>query len=146
MNILFVCTGNTCRSPMAAVLMDKVAREKGLDINIESAGIFANDGENASSEAIVAMYEYGIDLTGHHAQTINEELIEKSDLILTMTPAHKMVFNNVAEGKTFTLCEFSRVEGDIEDPFGGDVEDYLVTAKQIYEAVNKAADRILENS
>ena len=143
MNILFVCTGNTCRSPMAAALLNKVAVEKNLDIRIESAGIFANDGENASSEAIIAMQAYGIDLTGHHAEQITEELIEKSDLILTMTPAHKLVFNNVAEDKTYTVCEYAGLEGDIDDPFGGDVEEYLETAKQLERAVELIADRLM---
>jgi len=142
MNILFVCTGNTCRSPMAAGLMNKEAIKRNLDIRIESAGIFAQEGENASTEAIIAMHEYGVDLTGHHSQMINEELIEKSDLILTMTPAHKMVFNNVASDKTFTVGEFAGLDFDIEDPFGGDVEDYLKTAAQLEEAVLKIAERI----
>lgn len=142
MNILFVCTGNTCRSPMAAGMMHKIAEEKNLDIRIESAGLFANEGENASSEAIIVMLEYGVDLTGHHAQIINEELIEKSDLILTMTPAHKMVLNDIAQNKTYTLCEYAGLDYDIEDPFGGSVEDYRRTAEQIEKAVLKVAERI----
>lgn len=142
MNILFVCTGNTCRSPMAAAIMAKKAEERGIDVRIESAGIFANEGENASSEAIIVMMEYGIDLTGHHAQSINEELIEKSDLILTMTPAHKMIFDNVAGKKTYTLSEYAGIEGDIEDPFGGDVEDYQIAAKQIELAVDKVLEKL----
>jgi len=62
MNILFVCTGNTCRSPMAAALFNKIAMEKDLDVRIESAGLFANDGEAASANSIAAMKDYGIDL------------------------------------------------------------------------------------
>lgn len=142
MNILFVCTGNTCRSPMAAGMMNKIAVERDLDVRIESGGLFANEGENASSEAIIVMLEYGVDLTGHHAQVINEELIEKSDLILTMTPAHKMVFNDIAANKTYTLCEYAELDYDIEDPFGGSVDDYRRTAQQIEKAVMKIADKI----
>lgn len=145
MNILFVCTGNTCRSPMAAAMFAKEANARKLDVQVESAGIFATDGENASSEAIIAMHEYGIDLTGHHAQSINQELIEKSDLIITMTPAHKMVFESVAGDKTFTLGEYAGVDYDIDDPFGGDVDDYLQTAQQIKNAIVKMADRIENN-
>lgn len=142
MNILFVCTGNTCRSPMAAGIMNQIAMARNLDVRIESAGIFAQEGEPASTEAILAVKKYGVDLLGHHAQPINTELIEKSDLILTMTAAHKMVFDQTAPEKTFTLCEFAGVEGDIADPFGGDVEEYEACAEQIYSALERAADRI----
>ena len=61
MNILFVCTGNTCRSAMAAAIMDKIAVENDLDVFIESAGIFAEDGQGASENAIKALMKYGID-------------------------------------------------------------------------------------
>lgn len=142
MNILFVCTGNTCRSPMAAGIMNRIALERGLDVRIESAGIFAQEGAPASTEAILAVKKYDVDLLGHHAQPINTELIEKSDLILTMTPAHKMVFAQTAPEKTCTLCEYAGTEGDIADPFGGDVEEYEACAEQIYHALLKAADRI----
>ena len=146
MNILFVCTGNTCRSPMAAALMNQVALERDLDVRIESAGIFAEEGAPASNEAILAMREYGIDLLGHHAQPINEELIEKSDLILTMTAAHKLLLEQMAGNKCYTLCEYAGLDEDIDDPFGGDVEEYQACAKQIYEAVLLVADRIQKES
>ena len=144
MNILFVCTGNTCRSPMAAALFNKIAIEKNLDVRIESAGIFANDGEGASAEAIVVMKEYDIDLLGHHSQTINSELLEKSDLILTMTAAHKMLLDRYADNKTYTLCEFAGIDGDIPDPFGSDVDEYKMCADKLYTALLKCADRIAE--
>ena len=142
MNILFVCTGNTCRSPMAAGLMNQIAMAQELDVRIESAGIFAVEGAPASTEAILAVKKYGVDLLGHHAQPINTELIEKSELILTMTPAHKLVFNEVAPDKTFTLCEYAGIPGDIADPFGGDGEEYEHCAGQIFGALQKAAQRI----
>ena len=142
MNILFVCTGNTCRSPMAAALFNKIATEKNLDVRIESAGIFAQDGENASNEAIVAMQKYDIDLLGHHAQSVNTELLEKSDLILTMTAAHKMVLFEASPEKVFTLCEFAGVDYDIEDPYGGDVEEYEECAEALYEVLKKVAERL----
>lgn len=145
MNILFVCTGNTCRSAMAAALFNKIAIEKNLDVRIESAGIFALDGEPASNEAIIAMKKYDIDLLGHHAQTINTELIEKSDLILTMTKAHKMVLEQAAKGKVFTICEYAGLDGDIEDPYGGDVDEYEKCADMLYNALSKVAEKLGNN-
>lgn len=146
MNILFICTGNTCRSPMAAALFNKIAVERGLDVRIESAGLFANEGEPASTEAVIAVKEYGIDLLGHHAQPINSELLEKSDLILTMTAAHKMVIEPSALGKTYTLSEYAGFDGDIADPFGGDVTDYVECAKQLYASLERMADKIAADS
>ena len=145
MNILFVCTGNTCRSAMAAALFNKIAIRKNLDVRIESAGLFAKDGEPASNEAVIAMKKYDIYLLGHHAQSINTELIEKSDLILTMTAAHKMVLEPSAKGKVFTLCEYAGLNSDIDDPYGGDVGEYEECAKKLSDALEKVAEK-LENS
>ncbi len=142
MNVLFVCTGNTCRSPMAAALFNKIATELNLDVRIESAGLFAQDGEPASAEAVVAMKKYDIDLLGHHSQSINTELLEKSDLILTMTTAHKMVLEASAPDKTYTLCEFAGGEEDIADPYGGDVEEYEECAEALYSALKKVAGKL----
>lgn len=142
MNILFVCTGNTCRSAMAAALFNKIAIEKNLDVRIESAGIFAHDGEPASNEAVIAMKKYDIDLLGHHAQSINTELIEKSDLILTMTMAHKMVLEPSAKGKVFTIYEYAGLGCDIEDPYGGDVAEYEECAEKLYNALVKVAEKL----
>lgn len=142
MNILFVCTGNTCRSPMAAALMNKIAIEENLDVRIESAGLFAESGAPATNEAIIAMKKYDIDLLSHHAQEINSELIEKSDVILTMTEGQKMLFGDMAKDKTYTLCEYAGVKGDIDDPFGGDVLEYEETAQAIYFALQAICERI----
>ena len=142
MNILFVCTGNTCRSPMAASLMNKIAQDEGLDIRIESAGIFAEEGSPASPEAFVTMKKYDIDLLGHHAQQINSELIEKSDIILTMTQGQKMLFGDVSANKVYTVCEYAGVEGDIDDPFGGDVEEYEEVAQMLYLALQAIAEKL----
>ncbi len=142
MNVLFVCTGNTCRSPMAAALFNKIAVERDLPVKIESAGLFANDGDTASVEAVIAMKAYDIDLLGHHAQTINTELLEKSDLVLTMTKAHKMVLEQYLGDKVYTLLEFAGLDGDIPDPYGGNLDEYKECAESLYKALLKVADKI----
>lgn len=122
--------------------MNKIAIEENLDVRIESAGIFAKAGEPATNEAIIVMKKYDIDLLSHHAQEINSELIEKSDVILTMTEGQKMLFGDMAKDKTYTLCEYAGVKGDIEDPFGGDVLEYEETAQAIYFALEAICERI----
>ncbi len=142
MNILFVCTGNTCRSPMAAGLMNKIAIDEDLDVRIESAGLFAAEGSPASDEAIEAMKKYDVDLSDHRAKQITPELIEKCDVILTMTAAQKMLLSEVAGDKTYTLCEYAGTEGDIADPFGGDLEEYEEVAQMIYFALQSISEKL----
>lgn len=142
MNVLFVCTGNTCRSPMAAALFNKIAVDMDLPVKIESAGLFAKEGDTASAEAIACMRAYDIDLLGHHAQNINTELLEKSDLVLTMTAAHKMVLEEYLGDKVYTLMEFAGMDGDIPDPYGGDMDEYKDCAEKLYEVLLKVADKI----
>ena len=146
MNILFVCTGNTCRSAMAAAIMNKIAVENDLDVRIESAGIFAEIGQKASENAIKALEKYDIDLKEHLTKPVTDELIEKSDIILAMTEGHKMLLSSMAENKVYTLLEFSGSIGDISDPYGGDLEEYEDCAHEIYDALVDAAEKIADKN
>ena len=146
MNILFVCTGNTCRSPMAAALMNKIATEQDLVVRTESAGLFATEGNMASDNAIKAMIPYGIDLTLHRTQPVTEDLLKQCDLILTMTEAHKMVLEPMANDKVFTLMEYAGGQGDIPDPYGGDLDEYAECARVIYGALTNVAERIADKN
>ncbi len=142
MNILFVCTGNTCRSPMAVMLFDKIATEQGLDVRLESAGLFAIEGESASSQAINALKAYDIDLSPHRSKAITAELLEKSDLILTMTEAHKMLIIPYAPDKVYTLLEYIGTKGDIPDPYGGGARKYLECAEKLFCSLNSLAEKL----
>ena len=110
MNILFVCTGNTCRSSMAQALLQHMLDEQGLaDIVVRSAGIAAEQGAKASPLAEQALQELGIDLKQHRAQGIDGDLVNWADLILTMTRRHKEVVIAsfpAASEKTHVLKEF----------------------------------------
>ncbi|OMP66581.1 low molecular weight protein arginine phosphatase [Domibacillus epiphyticus] len=132
MNILFVCTGNTCRSPMAAAIL----RKKKPEWNVQSAGLFANPGEQASSGTMSVLEEKGINLQ-HSSVQLSEELAEWADIILTMTASHKQTidihFPHVKE-KTFTL---KGSHGDVSDPFGGPVDVYRKTYDELIFFIEK---------
>src|SRR2546423_14724362 len=89
MNLLFVCSGNTCRSPMAEALARKIAERRGIkDLSVSSAGTNAWDNVPATDEALLVGMERDIDLTGHRARKLTPAIVSEADLIFVMTPGH----------------------------------------------------------
>lgn len=144
MKILFVCTGNTCRSPMAASMMNKICKENDMDVECSSAGIFAEKGSKASKHSIEAMKNYSIDLSNHSATPLTEALISEYDLILTMTEGHKTMISALAKDKIYTLCEYAGYDGDITDPYGGNLTQYKECAQDIYDCLTDIAEKIYD--
>ena len=88
--VLFVCTGNICRSPLAEVLLRRIVSEEGLDgVGVASAGTGAWDGAPASEGAYLVGLEHGLDLSAHRATLLTREVVKRSDLILTMARHHR---------------------------------------------------------
>lgn len=143
--ILFICTGNTCRSPMATGLLRHLLEEKGVrDVEVRSAGVMTITGLLASQEAVQVMQAEDIDISRHRSTQLTPELIRKADLILAMTPFHRQTavrLSEEARNKTFLLKEFTRSDlknVQIADPMGCTLEVFKKCFKEI-----KAACTIL---
>ena len=146
MNIVFVCTGNTCRSPLAEVIAKKVFKEKGVDAEIISRGLSVNYLTSASVNSKKVACEMGLDLDDFLSHPLTYEDIEWADAVITMTKAHKAAVEDVCyENGTdiFTLAEAAGENEDVSDPFGGDIEAYRRCAGQIKKYVEKIADRLV---
>jgi len=145
--ILFVCTANLCRSPMAeGILRQQVSSNELKDrLTVMSAGGAAADGQQASSYAQEVCAEAGIDVSCHRSQPVTRGLLRKSDLVLVMTPSHKREIeemNPAYRGKTFLLREYGRgrrsgTDLSIDDPYGGTKETYEVCFLRIEREVQR---------
>jgi protein-tyrosine-phosphatase len=145
--ILLVCTGNICRSPLAASLLTKALTDRELDaVDVSSAGTGAWDGAPASEGAYLVALERGLDLSGHRARLLTRELVEESDLILTMARHHRARVDELGgDGRVFVLGEFAGRSGDeaeVSDPFGGDLEVYRETCAELEALITAVVERL----
>jgi protein-tyrosine-phosphatase len=146
-NLLFVCSGNTCRSPMAeAIAQEELRRREWSHVTVASAGAAAQAGVPASTHAVAVAAEHGLELAHHRSRQLTPELIAWADLILAMSPAHLLAVGDLGGSEKATLAT-DFVEGpgagaSIEDPFGGDCDAYRRAFDQIGEAVRHLLQRL----
>ena len=145
--VLFVCTGNSCRSVIAEALLKKIFWERHRhDVEVLSAGITMLSGMAASDQAQEVLRKEGIDVSGHVSRQVTRSMIDKSDIILVMEKINEAKVLSLApeaKHRLFLLKEFARIQDnalDIEDPMGRDDAFYAQTFATIKEAVERVAE------
>jgi len=149
MKIMFICTGNICRSAMAEGYLKKRVQEEKLDIEVCSSGIYAEDGAEASYLAKEAMSEYDVDLNEHRATNTEVSCINDMDIILCATSSHKQILLRMypdLRKKIYTIKEYAYGENgkstDISDPWGYDITVYRHCARELVDAIEKIIEKI----
>ena len=146
-SVLFVCTANVCRSPMASALFEDIASREFNDQGwlVESAGTWAVAGVPAAKNSRLAMNERGLDIEDHRSKTVTGELLSEFDLILTMERHHKeslsIEFPEISE-RVYALSEMVGQAYDIWDPIGGSLEEFKATADELENILIQGYEKI----
>ncbi len=148
LRVVLVCTGNTCRSPLAEALLRKALAARGVGaVEVTSAGTGAWEGAPASEAAYLVALEHGLDLSGHRARLLTGEVIAAADLILTMARHHRARVLELGGGaQVHLLGEYAGRSGpvaEVADPFGADLEMYRQTRDELAALADAVADRLL---
>ncbi len=147
MTILFLCTGNTCRSPLAEHLLRRMLADRGIPgVEVASAGVGASVGAPASEGSYLVGLEHGLDLTAHRARQLTPALARDADLLLTMGRSHRARAIELGAGdRVHVLGEYvgrSGAAAEVADPFGGELDDYRDTWRQLESMLTDLVDRL----
>jgi protein-tyrosine-phosphatase len=149
-HVLFVCTGNTCRSPLAEAIARKAALDRGrTDIVVSSAGTSAWDGASASDGALLVGIERALDLNAHRSRMVTPGIVESATLILAMGPHHierLSALGGAPQAHLLTdYADRSNAGRAISDPFGGDLDAYRATADELDALIGHVFNRIMND-
>jgi protein-tyrosine phosphatase len=145
--VLFVCTANICRSPMAEAIFNALAEDEDLPFRAHSAGTAALEGRAMAENAVAALEEAGIYPGPHAARRVSEAMLEGSELALTMTPKHTATVRRLGKdpaGGIHTLPAYASgvMDEGIPDPYGLTMAAHRSTLRQLYEHVERAMARL----
>ena len=144
--IIFVCTANTCRSPMAATIMS--SRKKDKDILVSSRGMVVLFPEPYNPKAVAVVSSHGLIMPSKSSRQLEKEDFNNDTLVLTMSDRQKQKIYAQFENaiNVYTLEEYvGSQDGDIEDPYGKGIEEYIKCYEKLYILINKAADILFED-
>lgn len=146
--VLFVCTANICRSPMAETIFDALVSDAGISYEARSAGVAALVGEPMAPNAAAALEEVGVYAGEHHARQVIKPMLEEADLVLAMTPKHVAALRRLSEvssHKIYTLPEYARgapSEEGISDPYGLTMTAFRACVRRLFEDLDRVVGRL----
>lgn len=132
--LIFICTGNTCRSPMAEGFFRALDGENRTEFLVSSAGTFTPEGLAPSKNAIITAHELGAEISAHRSRNLTQQMVEEATLLVCVTVAHAQ---RVAANFPQAISKIRILTPDVQDPFGGNLQCYRETAQEIYHAVEK---------
>jgi protein-tyrosine-phosphatase len=139
--VLLVCAGNICRSPLAEAIARRAARERGLELEFESAGVSAFDGGRPTPEALRVAHEHGLDLSPFRSRALTAEAVRSADLVLTMTGAQRDRARSLGARRALLLTELGSGSGrEVADPYGFGISAY----RRVYAELESELELVLD--